>query len=127
MSKIIFYFILLTTYRYIDDILSLNNPNFGDYLEVIYPTELEVKDIRESINSASYLDLQFEFDFEGKLNLKLYDKRDDFNFPIVNFLFLSVTFLHLLLMTYMFQNLNKCYARASSEYMSFCTGENFLL
>ena len=38
------------TYRYIDDVLSLNNPNFGDYLEVIYPTELEVKDTTESIN-----------------------------------------------------------------------------
>ena len=48
------------TYRYIDDVLSLNNPTFGDYLEVIYPTELEVKDTTESINSASYLDLQLE-------------------------------------------------------------------
>ena len=25
----------------------------------------------------------------GKLSTRLYDKRDDFNFPIVNFLFLS--------------------------------------
>ena len=59
------------------------------YLEVIYPTELEVKDTTESFNSASYLDLQLEFDIQGKLNLKLYDKRGDFNFPIVNFPFLS--------------------------------------
>ena len=28
---------------YIDYVLSLNNPKFGDYLKVIYPTELEVK------------------------------------------------------------------------------------
>ena len=45
--------------------------------------------ITESINSASYLDLQLKFDIQGKLNLKLYDKRDDFNFAIVNFPFLS--------------------------------------
>ena len=31
------------TYRYIDDVLSLNNPKFGDYLEVIYPAELRLR------------------------------------------------------------------------------------
>ncbi|KAK3099325.1 hypothetical protein FSP39_002663 [Pinctada imbricata] len=30
------------TYRYIDDMLSINNPNFADYLSSIYPSELEV-------------------------------------------------------------------------------------
>jgi hypothetical protein len=37
--------------------------------------------------SASYLDLQLEIDSEGQLRMKLYDKRDDFNFPVVNFPF----------------------------------------
>ena len=32
--------------------------------------------------SASYLDLHLEIDNEGRLRTKLYDKRDDFNFPI---------------------------------------------
>jgi hypothetical protein len=31
------------------------------------------------------LDLQLEFESEGRLRTKLYDKRDDFNFGIVNF------------------------------------------
>ena len=35
--------------------------------------------------SAAYLDLQFETDNEGLLRKKLYDKRDDFNLPILNF------------------------------------------
>ena len=35
--------------------------------------------------SASYLDLHLEIDNEGRLRTKLYDKRDDFNFPIVFF------------------------------------------
>jgi hypothetical protein len=34
---------------------------------------------------ASYLDLQLEIDSEGRLRTKLYDKRDYFNFSIVNF------------------------------------------
>ena len=44
------------------------------------------------MNVASYLDLQLEIDIQGKLNLKLYDERDDFNFPIVNFPFLSCNY-----------------------------------
>ena len=73
------------THRYIDDVLSLNNPRFSDYLEFIYPDELEIKNTTESDNCASYLDLRLEFDKEYKLSVQLYDKRDDFNFPIVNF------------------------------------------
>jgi hypothetical protein len=38
--------------------------------------------------SASYLDLHLEIDSEGWLRTKHYDKRDDFNFPIVNFPFI---------------------------------------
>ena len=39
----------------------------------------------ESTKSTSYLDCLLEIDNSGKLSTKLYDKRDDFNFPIVNF------------------------------------------
>ena len=38
--------------------------------------------------SASYLNLHLEMDSEGWLRTKLYDKRDDFNFPIVHFPFI---------------------------------------
>ena len=38
--------------------------------------------------SASYLDLHLDIDSEGRLSMKLYGKRDDFNFPIVNFPFI---------------------------------------
>ena len=31
------------TFRYIDDILSLNNSRFGDFFDLIYPIELEIK------------------------------------------------------------------------------------
>ena len=77
------------TYRYIDDVLSLNNPKFSDYLHQIYPDELEIKDTTDSRKSASYLDIHLEMDNKGKLCTSLFDKRDDFNFPIINFPVLS--------------------------------------
>ena len=45
-------------------------------------------DITDTDRFASYLDLHSEIDSEGRLRTKFYDKRDDFNFPIVNFPFI---------------------------------------
>ena len=69
-------------------ILSLKNTKFAEYLEFIYPRELEIKETTETSASSSYLDCYLYID-NGKLTTRLYDKRDDFNFPIVNFPFLS--------------------------------------
>ena len=76
------------TFRYIDDVLLPNNSRFDDFVDRIYPIELEIKDTTDTDRSPSYLDLHFEIDSEGRLKTKLYDKRDDFNFPIVNFPFI---------------------------------------
>jgi hypothetical protein len=76
------------TFRYIDNVLSLNNSRFGDFVDRIYPTELEIKDTTDTDRSTSYLDLHLEIDSEGRIRTKLYDKRDDFNFPIVNIPFI---------------------------------------
>ena len=72
-------------FRYIDDVLSLNNSRFGDFVDCISPNELETKDTTNTNRSALYLDLHLESDNEGWLRTRLYDKRDDFNFPIVKF------------------------------------------
>ena len=45
------------TFRYIDDILSLNISRFGDFVNRIYLIELETKDTTDTDKSASYLDL----------------------------------------------------------------------
>ena len=74
------------TFHYIDDVHSLNNSRFGDFVDRIYLIELEIKDTTET--DRSYLDLHLEIDNEGRLKTNLYDKRDDFNFPIVNFPFI---------------------------------------
>ena len=46
-------------------------------------------DTTESNTSASYLDLLLSIGRDGQLRTSLYDKRDDFNFHITNFPFLS--------------------------------------
>ena len=42
------------TYRYIDDALSINNPDFENNLGKMYLAELGIKDTTESNTSASY-------------------------------------------------------------------------
>jgi hypothetical protein len=44
-------------FRYIDDVLSLNNSWFGDFVDRIYLIELEIKDITDTDRSSTYLDL----------------------------------------------------------------------
>ena len=76
------------TFRYIDDVLSLNNSRFGDFIDRIYPIELEIKDTTDTDTSASYLDIYLETDSEERLRTP-YDKRADFNLLIVNLPFIS--------------------------------------
>ena len=75
-------------FRYIDDVRSLNNSRFCDFVDRIYHIELEIKDTTDTDRSASCFDLYLNIDNEGRLRTNLYDKRGDFNFPIVNFPFM---------------------------------------
>ena len=77
------------SFRYIDDVLSLNNSRFGDFLHLIYPSQLEIKDTTDTVKSASYLDLHLEIDTRGRLYTKLHEKHDNFDFPVMNFPFFS--------------------------------------
>ena len=61
------------TFRFIDNVLSLNNYRFGDFVNRIYPIELEIKDSTYTDRSASYLDTHIEFDSEERLKTKPYD------------------------------------------------------
>ena len=69
-------------YRYIDDVLSINNPKFGDYINIIYSVQLTIKDTTGADHHASHLDLLLKYDNFHRLQVKLYGKRDDFNFNI---------------------------------------------
>ena len=59
------------TYRYIDDVLSVNNPRFAEFLPLIYPPELKIKETTDTASSASFLDLYLEFDDSGQLSTKI--------------------------------------------------------
>ena len=106
------------TYRYIDDVLSLSNSDFDKYIHTIYPPELEIKNTTDSNKSSSYLDLLLSIDANKKLHTKLYDKRDDFDFHIVNFPFLDSNIpLSPAYGVYISQLIR--YARACTEYTDF--------
>ena len=72
------------TFQYIDDLLTLNNPNFEQEISNIYPPQLELKRTTETDSRLSYLDLELNI-VEKKFSTAVFDKRDGFNFHIVNF------------------------------------------
>ena len=76
------------TVRYIDDLLTLNNSSFESEIPNIYPSELELKRTTESPLELSYLDITIRIDC-NRFVTTLYDKRDVFQFYIVNFPYLD--------------------------------------
>ena len=74
------------TFRYIDDLFSVNNEHFGHYINAIYPKELELKDTTLTSNEVCYLDTRIKTGGSNTpFHLSVYDKRDDFSFRIVDF------------------------------------------
>jgi hypothetical protein len=71
---------------------SLNNFKLCDDVDSIYRIQLEIKNTIDTSRSASCLDLHLEKDSEACSITKLYDKRDDFSIPIMNFPLYSATF-----------------------------------
>ena len=70
------------TYRYIDNVWSINNPEFENNLGQMYPVVNEIKDTTGSDTSASDLDLLLSIGRDSPLHTSIYDKRDDINFHI---------------------------------------------
>ena len=56
--------------------------------DVAYPSELQLNKANVSDTEASFLDLHLSIS-DGFVHTKIYDNRDDFDFDIVNFLFLD--------------------------------------
>ena len=77
-----------STSRYLDDLLNIDNPYFEQMVGQIYPTELQLNKANSSDTEAPFLDLNLSIT-NGIVSSKIYDKRDDFNFEIVNFHFLD--------------------------------------
>ena len=75
-----------TTYRYLDDILNINNVYFDNMVSRIYPSELQLNKANTSDTKAAFSDLHLSIS-NDIVSTKIYDKRDDFDFEIVNFRF----------------------------------------
>ena len=76
-----------STSRYLDDLLNIDNPYFEGMVNQIYPPELQLNKANISDTEAPFLDLHLSV-ANGFVSSKIYDKRDDFDFDIVNFPFL---------------------------------------
>ena len=75
-----------TATRYLDNIENINIVYFDNMVSQIYPSELQLN--KASDTEAAFLDLHLSISndiFSTKIN----DKRDDFDFEIVNFPFLD--------------------------------------
>ena len=57
---------------------------FSDVLDEIRPSQKTVKNAKESDHLICKLEFTFMNENVGKFSTILYDKRDDFNFPIIN-------------------------------------------
>ena len=75
------------TSRYLDDIINIDNPEYKKYIPDIYPAELQLNKANTSDKETTFLDLNIKD--KSDIHTSVYDKRDDFGFPIVNFPWLS--------------------------------------
>ena len=81
----------LSTYdfsRYLDDLLNIDNPYFQGMVNQIYPPEQQLNKANTTDAEALFLNLHLSI-ANGFVSSKIYDKRDVFDFDILNFLFLD--------------------------------------
>ena len=71
-----------------DDIFNINNVYFDNMVSQIYPSEINLNKANTSDTEAAFLDLHLSIS-HNIVSTKIYDKRDDFDFEIVNFPFLD--------------------------------------
>ena len=76
------------TSRYLDELLNIDNPYFEGMVKQIYPPELQLNKANNTDTEAPFLDLHLSI-ANGFDHSKIYNKRDDFDFDIVNFPFLD--------------------------------------
>ena len=82
------------TSRYLDNLLNIGNPYFEDIANQIYQPELQLSTCKanstdiESFFFFFFLDLHLSIS-NGLVSSIIYDKRDDFDFCIVNFPFMD--------------------------------------
>ena len=78
------------TSLYLDYIFTIDNPEIEKHIPDIYPTELVLRlnKANTSDKETSFLDLNIKVT-GSDVHTSVYDTRDDFGFPTVNFRWLS--------------------------------------
>ena len=74
--------------RYVDDINIINYQKFIHLIPQIYPVDLEVERNGDNNKVVCYLDIKVVITENG-IQTKVYNKVDDFDFPVVTFTFPS--------------------------------------
>ena len=77
-----------STSRYLDDISNIQNVYFDNMVSQLYPSELQLNKTITSDTKAAFLDLHLSIS-NDIVSTKIYDKRDDFDFEIINYPFLE--------------------------------------
>ena len=67
-----------------DDNLNIKNVHYDNMVRQIYPSELQLNKANASNIEATFLDMHLSISYDI-VSTKIYDKRDDFDFEIVNF------------------------------------------
>ena len=93
-----------STSRYLDDLLNIDNNFFDSMVNHIYSSELQINKANVSDTEASFLDLHLSIS-DGFVKTKIFDKRNDFGFEILNFPFLDGEVPRSHPMVYIFFNL----------------------
>ena len=69
----------------LDDIFTIDNSGFEKRVPDIYPTKLHFNEDNSSDKETSFLDLNIKV-IGSDIHTSVYDKRNEFGFPIVHFL-----------------------------------------
>ena len=93
-----------STSRYLNNLLNIDNLYFEHMIGPIYPTKFQLNKANSADSEAPSLTLDLSIK-NGIVSSKIYDKRDDISFEIVNFPLLMKMFLAPLPMVYIFRNL----------------------
>ena len=76
------------TSRYLDDIFTIDNPEFYKHIPDMYPTELQLNKANTSDKDISFLDLTINV-IGSDVHTSVYDQCDDFGFHIVIYPWMS--------------------------------------
>ena len=84
---------VLSYIRFIDDLITINNKNFAKNIRNIYQPELELKKENQINKNANFLDLKINIQ-NSRFQIKLYYKREHFNFNIIRVPYKSCNIPH---------------------------------